>query len=422
MASPAQIREVLPETLPQDFVEWDEALLSAQPVQSGSGEAGPGVGVVSNPATQAAEAHRAGASSGNLPRGAALSVLALEKTGGAAAPNPAQSLSPALLSSRDIVVQPQAAVPAIDELRLSAPRPNGAAAAAPMTEFHEILFPSLWTNAVETAKPAKKKWPIIACACAALVVILGAAMIPVFNRAKVPSAKPAAAPAPAMTTIQQPEAKAPTREQHLTQTAPVPTSTPAATRLRRDAESVQEAAQQPVQKNAELSRQQVQMMDDQLHRPTQLHMKATRAEQAPLPPGGIAVADIGGSDNGKAIGAIFGTPKQSRVQIASRQIVNLPSSVAAGLLIEKTKPIYPSIAKAGQVSGTIVLTATVSTTGNVEKLRVVSGPIILRTSAVNAVHTWRFKPYMVDNQPTAFETTINVHFCAQQDPCLRDRE
>ena len=104
MASRAQITEVLPETLPGDFVEWDEASPSAQPVQSGSGEPRPGVGVVSKPATQAAEAHRAGAPSGNLPRGAALSVSALENTGSAAVPHPARSLSPALLSSQDIVV------------------------------------------------------------------------------------------------------------------------------------------------------------------------------------------------------------------------------------------------------------------------------------------------------------------------------
>jgi hypothetical protein len=26
------------------------------------------------------------------------------------------------------------------------------------------------------------------------------------------------------------------------------------------------------------------------------------------------------------------------------------------------------------------------------------------------VYSWRFKPYMLYNQPTAMETTINVHF------------
>src|SRR5215469_16837 len=103
MASPEQITELLPDTLPGDFVEWDEASPPAQPVQSGSGEPGLGVGVVSQPAGQAAEGPGAGAPSGNLPGGVALSVSALEITSDAAVPHPAQSLRPCLPSPYDIV-------------------------------------------------------------------------------------------------------------------------------------------------------------------------------------------------------------------------------------------------------------------------------------------------------------------------------
>jgi protein TonB len=328
-------------------------------------------------------------------------------------------LGPALLSSRDVVVQPQADVPAIDEIRFSAPRPNGAPAAATMTELHEILLHSSRANAVEITRPARKRWPFIAGASAALAVIVAAAMIFAFNRATVPSAKPAGAPASTTTTIQQPEDAAPTRA-HSTLT--VPASTPAAVHRLRGAESVKEAARRPVQEDTGPSREQAQMMDDQLHTPTRLQMKTTPAEQATPPPGGFAAADIDGSDNSNAIGSAFGSPKPPRVQIAPQQVVNLPSGVASGLLIQKTQPVYPSIAKTGQVSGTIVLAATISKTGNVENLRVVSGPFMLRMPAVNAVRTWRFKPYILYDQPTAFETTINVHFCGQQDPCARDRQ
>jgi TonB family protein len=366
MASPAQITEILPETLPGDFVEWDEASPSAQPVRSGSGEPGPGVGVVSMPATQAAEAHHSGALSGNLRRGAALSGSALENTADAAVPHPAQSLSPALLSSQDIVV---------------------------------------------------------------LVVILAVATIPMlisepgtfdgygFVLGRVRSAKPPAALAPTMTTNQQPDDAMHTRA-HSTLT--VPASTAAATTAG-EVQISSEAARRPVQKNARPSREQAQIMDDQLHTPTRLQMKANLAEQAPPPPGGFAAADIDGSDNSNAIGAVFGNPKQPSVQIASRQVISLPSGVASDLLIQKTRPVYPMIAKTGQVSGTIVLAATISETGNVENLRVVSGPVMFRISAVNAVRTWRFKPYMLYNQPTAFETTITVHFCSQQEPCVPGR-
>jgi TonB family protein len=391
MASPAQIKEELPETLPEDFVEWDETSSSAGLVESGSGEPGP-IGVVSNPATQAAEAQRAGTPSRNLPRGAQ-SISAPEGTGGAAGPQRAQSLSPASVSSGDNVGQLQAAAPAIDEVRFSAPPSNGAPPADPSTAF-------------ERTKAAKKKWPIIGGASAALVVILAAVMMAVFNRGRVPSEKSASAPAPTMSAIQQPEDAAPTRADS---TRPVPASTAAAPTADK-AQIISEAARRPLQNDAGPSREQAPRMDYQLHAPTRLHMKATPGEQAPPPPGGFAAAEINGLENRNAIGAVFGGPKPSRVQVLPQQIINVPSSIAMGLLIEKKPPVYPVIAREAQVSGTIELAAIISKTGNVEKLRVVSGPYMLRLSALNAVYSWRFKPYMLYNQPTAMETTINVHF------------
>jgi protein TonB len=35
---------------------------------------------------------------------------------------------------------------------------------------------------------------------------------------------------------------------------------------------------------------------------------------------------------------------------------------------------------------------------------------MLQESAVDAVWTWRYKPYKLNNQPTEVETTINVIF------------
>ncbi len=88
----------------------------------------------------------------------------------------------------------------------------------------------------------------------------------------------------------------------------------------------------------------------------------------------------------------------------------LPSMVAEGLLIRKTVPVYPPIGLAMHAQGTVVLAATISKGGNIENLRVVSGPAILQQAALNAVSTWRYKPYMLDGQPVEVETTVNVVF------------
>ena len=362
MASPAQIREVLPETLPTDFVEWDEASPSAQPVQPGSGEPGTGVGAVSKPATQAAEAHRAGAASGSLSRGPALSVSALENTGGAVVPQPAQTSSRALLSTRDIVVMVIVLAVAVIAVFLSGPDTFGGYG---------------------------------------------------FVQRGAPSAKSATPLSPTTTTTQQPKGATPARADSAVRG---PASTAGA--INAGDAQIRSNAAPPVPKNATPSREQAQMMADQLQTPTRLHIKATPAEQAPLQSGGVAAANIDGSDNSKAIGAVFGSPTQPTVKIGSPEVTTVPTDVALGLLIQKTQPVYPRIAKEGRVSGTIVLAVTISKTGTVENLHVVSGPGMLRQSAVDAVRTWRFKPYRLYNQPTAIETTFNVHFCSQAEPCV----
>lgn len=361
MASRAQLTDVLPETLPGDFVEWDEASPSGRPVQPGYGEPGAGREVVSKPAPQATVAQRAGAPPGNLPRGAALSVSAPENTGGAAVSHPGQSLRPALLSSSEIVVL------------------VGVLAVA--------LIPVLFHRSLDTFDGYG------------------------FSLGRGPST-PSAAPALTMTPIRQPEVAAATRA-HSTLTGPASTAPTTTGEVQIDSDALQ-----PVQKNASPAGKQALRMDDQLHAPTRLQMRAALAEQAPLPTGGFAAAEIDGSDNSKAIGAVFGSSKLPKVQVASPQVINVPSAVALGMVIHKTQPVYPLIAKTAQVSGTIVLAVTISKTGSVENVSVVSGPAMLRMSAVDAVRTWRFKPYVLANQPAAIETTINVHFCGPAERCV----
>jgi protein TonB len=81
-----------------------------------------------------------------------------------------------------------------------------------------------------------------------------------------------------------------------------------------------------------------------------------------------------------------------------------------GLLVQRTQPIYPPIAKSARVEGRVLLKATISATGIIKDVQVVSGPPMLRQSAVDAVRTWRYKPYKLDNQPVDAETTVEVVF------------
>lgn len=101
--------------------------------------------------------------------------------------------------------------------------------------------------------------------------------------------------------------------------------------------------------------------------------------------------------------------KTPPVSPPSRQ-VNVSAGLAAGMLRQKTVPVYPPIARAARVSGTVVLDATISTSGNIEELRVISGPALLQQAALDAVQTWQYAPYLVNGEPVKVKTTINVIF------------
>ncbi|MGA3008684.1 MAG: energy transducer TonB [Terracidiphilus sp.] len=94
--------------------------------------------------------------------------------------------------------------------------------------------------------------------------------------------------------------------------------------------------------------------------------------------------------------------------------LRVSTAVEAGLLIRKTMPVYPLIAKEARVSGTVALEATISKTGTIENLRVTSGPAMLQRAALDAVSTWQYRPYLLDGRPVEVETTVNVIFTLER--------
>jgi protein TonB len=159
---------------------------------------------------------------------------------------------------------------------------------------------------------------------------------------------------------------------------------------------------------------QSEMMNNQLMAPTRIPHEikiVTAPENAPTQ-GSFGVAGmegLGGSPGG-VIGGIFKGSEAPTVKVEAPKKVSISGGVMAGNLIQKTTPVYPPIAKAARVQGTVVLQATISKTGAIEGLHVVSGPPMLQQAAKDAVMTWRYKPYLLSGEPVEVETTVNVIF------------
>jgi len=62
-------------------------------------------------------------------------------------------------------------------------------------------------------------------------------------------------------------------------------------------------------------------------------------------------------------------------------------------MTETTTPVYPAIAIAAYVQGTIVMLVIFKTTGAVESVSVVSGPEMHRAHSISYVRGWRANPF-----------------------------
>ncbi|MGC2226960.1 MAG: energy transducer TonB, partial [Candidatus Sulfotelmatobacter sp.] len=86
------------------------------------------------------------------------------------------------------------------------------------------------------------------------------------------------------------------------------------------------------------------------------------------------------------------------------------SHMSEGDLVHKIVPTYPPLARAARLQGQVVLQAVISKQGTIENLKVLAGHPILVPAAIEAVRQWRYRPYILNNEPVEVETQITVNF------------
>lgn len=109
--------------------------------------------------------------------------------------------------------------------------------------------------------------------------------------------------------------------------------------------------------------------------------------------------------------AVFSPPADATLEERTIEGRLSNPSVTEGLLMKKTPPIYPLVAKMNHEQGVVVLAATIGTDGNVHNLEVLASPSpLLAGSALDAVKKWKYKPYLLNGQPVQVDTIIRVIF------------
>ena len=304
-------------------------------------------------------------------------------------------------------------VPPADELVKEAPAPPPPPPAPayerpPISSdiFRSSTFHAEPSEAAEKQGAKWMKWLLIAAG----PVVLALVLLVVFTRSSTPNAASVTAKGTAAsdsTPAPAPETPDPAANQRLIVNATgKPGDNVAAKSAKTNAAAGQAqvpAATAPTEASKDVS---PDAMAEQLVAPTriagQIHTTAKNDEPPPSAPSAISLGD-----NGSMPGAVFGAG--SKVKVAPR-IVPISAGLAAGMLIHKTTPIYPKFAQDAHITGSVMMRATITKQGTIEGIQVVSGPKILAPAAVDAVKTWKYRPYMLDGQPVAVETDITVVF------------
>jgi len=79
-------------------------------------------------------------------------------------------------------------------------------------------------------------------------------------------------------------------------------------------------------------------------------------------------------------------------------------------LISRTNPIYPEEAKTKHVEGTVEVGFRITSDGDVENVKVLSGDPVLAEATVRAVRGWKYKPARLGGLPAEVPGHVVVKF------------
>jgi TonB family protein len=88
----------------------------------------------------------------------------------------------------------------------------------------------------------------------------------------------------------------------------------------------------------------------------------------------------------------------------------LTKTIRDAKLISSTRPVYPPMAKQANVEGDVLLSAEVDATGKVIGAKAISGPVLLRQAAIDAVRQWKYEPALINGKSASTQVSVKIEF------------
>jgi TonB family protein len=119
-----------------------------------------------------------------------------------------------------------------------------------------------------------------------------------------------------------------------------------------------------------------------------------------VPPSGVSIT--------------ISAPRTASAEASPVGPITVGGRVQASKLISNPQPVYPAMARAARISGTVEIAIVLSPDGHVQEAHVMSGHPLLRQAALDAVIQWVYQPTLLNGQPVAVSTTVDVIFTLSQ--------
>jgi len=155
--------------------------------------------------------------------------------------------------------------------------------------------------------------------------------------------------------------------------------------------------------------------------PTYVPKQVAMLKEAPLPddanafgveggvPGGVPGGQMGGVIGG-ILGGLNSAKPAAPTAVKSKAPIRVGGRVQAPRAISTPPPAFPPLARSARVQGTVVISAILDERGDVVEMKIVSGPVLLYQSALDAVARWKYEPTSLNGVPISVEMNINVVF------------
>jgi protein TonB len=94
----------------------------------------------------------------------------------------------------------------------------------------------------------------------------------------------------------------------------------------------------------------------------------------------------------------------------NQERVRVGGAIARPERVHYMPPVYPAIARAAGIEGTVILDAVIGIDGSVQELRVLRPVPFLSDAALEAVRQWLFTPTRLNGDPVPVVMTVTVTF------------